>query len=97
MGTKTRFEKEAKGNSEMAYLGSMKKKTNTVESRNGNKQNQSNERHLNLPPPSSIREVLHDQVLLWNCNRMNLCNRKFPSAVKMEKIICDDFQADGEF
>ena len=62
-------------------LGSVKKKTNTVESRDGKKQNQSNERHLNLSPPSSIREVLHDQVLLWNCNRMNSCNRKFPSAV----------------
>ena len=31
------------------------------------------------------------------CNRMKLCNRRFPRAVQVKVILCDDFQADGEF
>ena len=62
-------------------LGSVKKKTNTEESGDGKKQSQSNERHLNLSPPSSIRELLHDQVLMGFFNVMNLCNRKFLRAL----------------
>ena len=62
-------------------LGSVKKRTNTLEIRDGKKQNQSNEKHLNLSPPSSIRKVLHDQVLMGFFNVMNLCNRKFLRAV----------------
>ena len=55
----------------------VKKKTNTEESGDGKKQNQSNERHLNLSPPSSIRELLHDQIFMGSFNVMNLCKRKF--------------------
>ena len=59
----------------------VKKKTNTEESGDGKKQNQSNERHLNLSPPSSIRKVLHDQIFMGFLNVMNLCNRIFLRAV----------------
>ena len=46
---------------------------NTIESRDEKKQNQCNERHLHVSPPSSIREMLHDQASFWNCNYMKLC------------------------
>ena len=32
-----------------------------------------------------------------NCDGMKLCNRKFPSAVQLKIILCDDFKADGDF
>ena len=51
--------------------------------------------YFRLSPPSSIRAMSRDQALF--CNRMKLCNRKFPSEVQVKKIICDDFPADGEF
>ena len=57
----------------------------------------SSERYLPLSPPSSIRAMSRDQASFWNCNRMKLCNRKFPSAVQLKIIICDNFKADAEF
>ena len=51
----------------------------------------SSERYLH-----SIRAMSRDQAS-WNCNRMKLCHRKFPSAIQLKIILCDDFQADGEF
>ena len=57
----------------------------------------SSERYLHLSPPSSIRAMSRDQASFWNCNRMKLCNRKFPSAIQLKIMLCDDFQADGEF
>ena len=56
----------------------------------------SSERYLHLSPPSSIRAMSRDQAS-WNCNRMKLCHRKFPSTIQLKIILCDDFQADGEF
>ena len=56
----------------------------------------SSERYLHLSPPSSIRAMSRDQAS-WNCNRMKLCHRKFPSAIQLKIILFDDFQADGEF
>ena len=60
-------------------------------------QNHCNERYVHLCPPSSIRATSRDQASFWNCNRMKLYNRKFPRAVQLKIILCDDFQADGEF
>ena len=73
----------------------MKKKTNTVESRDEKKQNQCNERHLHLFPPSSTRKMSHDQASFLNYNRMKLCNRKFPGVDQVKIIFCDDFRADS--
>ena len=55
------------------------------------------ERYLHLSLPTSIRAMSRDQASFWNGNRMKLCNRKFPSAIQLKIILCDDFQADGEF
>ena len=54
-------------------------------------------RYLHLSPPSSIWAMTRDQASFWNCNRMKLCNRKFPIAIRLKIILCDDFQAEGEF
>ena len=50
----------------------------------------SSERYLQLSPPSSIRAMSCDQASFWNCNRMKLCNRKFPSAILLKIILRDD-------
>ena len=57
----------------------------------------SSERHLHLSLPSSIRAMSRDQASFWNHNRMKLCNRKFPSADQLKIILCNDFQAGGEY
>ena len=84
----------------MVFTGRLKrgnKAPNSEESRDGKKQNERNERYLHLSRPSSSRAMSRDQVSFGNCNRMKLCNRKFPSAVQLKIILCDDFQAAGEF
>ena len=47
--------------------------------------------------PYTRTKSSRDQASFWNCNRMKLCNRKFPSAAQLKIILYDDFQDDGEF
>ena len=60
------------------------------------------------PPPKPGKSALGTRLLRFvrchvtnplfgNCNRMKLCSRKFPRAVQLKIILCDDVQGDGEF
>ena len=79
-------------------LDSVKNKTNSEESRDGKKHKISAMRDTHISPRHLRFGRCHvTKSLFGNCNRMKLCNRKFPSAVQLKIILCDDFQAAGEF
>ena len=82
-------------------LGSVKIKTNSEESRDRKKHKISAMRDTNLFISlcqlcfgwCHMTKPLFGIVIVWSL----LCNRKFPSAVQLKIILCDNFQADCEF